>query len=466
MKAGVRWSLTALLLVGAWLFFWLWHPEWMSFQEQNQLFLWTTDYLLQRISVAGGLADWLGEFVVQFFYVEWLGALLMALLMVLMQQAGLMALNPHPTNHKSQPSNLNSQISNLLSFLLPLFFLWLLGDENVLVALPVAVVLVLAAVTLMRRTRWYWWLAIVPALWWAVGGPWTTYYRTPQQGPELAGWNKDKWELLKQDYLIRHERWDDVVERAKEHVVQTSFWSNSVNLALAMTGQLADRQFDFWQSGEDALLMPRVRDNVSNLPTMEAFWRLGMVNSSLRYASDIQESILNARKSGRLEQRIVECMIVNGRDTIAHKHLQLLKKSLFYRPWAERMESEELRVKSEELRVKSEELRVKSEELNEKRQLRYKENFLFSQPEIDKMLGILFQGNTQNKMALEYFLGQLLLKGDAQTFMQGLQWAQQYGGYRVMPMVYQDAVQCIQSPSLGDSPYGKYIKRMMGGRRP
>ena len=112
--------------------------------------------------------------------------------------------------------------------------------------------------------------------------------------------------------------------------------------------------------------------------------------------------------------------------------------------------------------MESEELRVRSEELSEKRQLRYKENFLFSQPEIDKMLAILFQGNTQNKMALEYFLGQLLLKGDAQTFMQGLQWAQQYGGYRVMPMVYQDAVQCIQSPPLGDSPYAKYVKRMMG----
>mgnify|MGYP007069936148 CR=1 FL=1 len=440
MKAGVRWSLTALLLVGAWLFFWLWHPEWMSFQEQNQLFLWTTDYLLQRISVAGGLADWLGEFVVQFFYVEWLGALLMALLLVLMQRASLMALTLHPSLF---PYN-----SSLITLVFPLFFLWLLGDENVLVALPVAVVLVLAAVALMRRTRWYWWLAIVPALWWAVGGPWTTYYRTPQQGPELAGWNKDKWELLKQDYLIRHERWDDVVERAKEHVVQTSFWSNSVNLALAMTGQLADRQFDFWQSGEDALLMPMVRDNISNLPTMEAFWHLGMVNSALRYASDLQESILNARKSGRLEQRIVECLLVNGNDTIAHKHMQLLKKSLFYRSWA-----------------KSLECRLDSGELSEKRQLRYKENFLYSYPEIDKMLGLLFRNNTQNKMALEYFLGQLLLKGDAQTFMQALPWAQQYGGYSVMPMTYQDAVSCMRSRQVPDTPYGRYVKRMMGGQQ-
>ena len=424
----------ALLGIGVFLFWWLWHPEALSFQEQNQLFLWTGDYFWQRVSVAGGLADWLGEFVVQFFYVEWFGALLMAMLFVLMQQMGRMTF----TSNHSHLSILHSS----LSLLPPLFFLWLMGDENVLVSLPVAFTLLLAAVVLLRRVRFWWWLPVVAVLYWSVGTQWNTYYRIPQHGPVLEGWNAEKWELLKQDYLIRNGRWDELLQRAAEHEVHTSFWSNSVNLALAMQGQLADRQFDFWQSGEDALLMPMVRDNISNLPTMEAFWHLGMVNSALRYASDLQESILNARKSGRLEKRIVECLLVNGNDTIARKHLALLKKSLFYSSWA---------------------FRVEIGDWKEKCQLRYKENFLYSYPEIDKMLGILFQNNTKNKMALEYFLGQLLLKGDAQTFMQALPWAQQYGGYRVMPMVYQDAVSCMQSRSVPDTPYGKYIKRKMGG---
>ena len=432
-------GLSVLLGVGVFLFWWLWHPEAMSFQEQNQLFLWTEDYLSERLSTSGGLADWLGEFIVQFFYVEWLGALLMALLFVLMQRLAFFILH-----------------SSFFTFLPPLFFLWLMGDENVLVSLPVAFTLLLAAIVLIRRTRWYWWLPIVVSLWWAVGTSWTTYYRIPQQGPELSGWNSEKWELLKQDYLIRHERWDDIIERAKTHEVQTPFWSNSVNLALAMKGQLADKMFDYWQSGEDALLMPMVRDNVSNLPTAEAFWRLGMVNSTQRYMSDIQESILNARKSGRCEQRIVECMIVNGKYELARKHLQLLKKSLFYSSWAEEAES-----------YLGDEVRINAHPVwGRLRQLRYKQNFLYSYREMDKMLGILFQGNQQNKMALEYFLGQLLLKGDAQTFMQALPWAQQYGGYRVMPMVYQDAVGCMQSRSVPDTPYGKYVKRKLGGQQP
>ena len=437
-------AVAGLLGLVVFLFFWLLHPEWMSFQEQNQLFLWTGDYLWQRLTVAGGLADWMGEFVVQFFRVEWLGAALMGVLFVLMQQAGRKALAL--TAHRSL---ITHHFSLLVSILLPLFFLWLLGDENVLVALPVAVTLVLGAVALMRRTRWWWWLLIVPATAWAVGGPWTTYYRIPQHGPDLSGWNSEKWELLRQDYLIRNERWGDLLQRAKEHEVKTPFWSNSVNLALAMTGGLADHQFDYWQSGEDALLMPMMRDNVSNLPTMEAFWRLGMVNSAQRYASDLQESILNARKSGRLEQRIIECMLVNGRYDLARKHLALLKKSLFYRSWAEQTEQ-----------LLGNEAAIQAHPLyGQLRRLRYKENFLYNYTEIDKMLAILFQGNKQNKMALEYFLGQLLLKGDAQTFVQALPWAQQHGGYQVMPMVYQDAVQCMQSRQLPDTPYGQYVKR-------
>ena len=450
----------ALLGIGVFLFWWLWHPEALSFQEQNQLFLWTGDYLWQRLGVAGGLADWLGEFVVQFFYVEWLGALVMAVLFVLMMQMGRMIFAR--TGQGKEPSFLRSLLSLLFSFAPPLFFLWLMGDENVLVALPVAFTLLLAAVALLRRVRFWWWLPIVAALYWSVGTQWTTYYRIPQHGPVLEGWNAEKWELLKQDYLIRHERWDELLQRAAKREVQTPFWSNSVNLALAMKGQLADRQFDFWQSGEDALLMPMVRDNISNLPTMEAFWHLGMVNSALRYASDLQESILNARKSGRLEQRIVECLLVNGNDTIAHKHLQLLKKSLFYRSWAKNLE---LAIALDSGAVANATLHTLPSTLKEKRQLRYKENFLYSYLEIDKMLGLLFQNNTQNKMALEYFLGQLLLKGDAQTFMQALPWAQQYGGYSVMPMTYQDAVSCMRSRQVPDTPYGRYIKRKMGGQQ-
>lgn len=100
------------------------------------------------------------------------------------------------------------------------------------------------------------------------------------------------------------------------------------------------------------------------------------------------------------------------------------------------------------------------------RQLRYKENFLYSYEEIDKMFGLLLMNNTENKMALDYFLAQLLLKGDIKGFQQYLGLAQQHGGYREMPLGYQDVVRCIQMQgNVPGSPFANYVKLKMAERR-
>ena len=198
--------------------------------------------------------------------------------------------------------------------------------------------------------------------------------------------------------------------------------------------------------------MPRTRDLTSMLPSAEAFWRLGMVNSAQRYVFDTQESILNGRKSGRCTKRIAECMIVNGHYKAAAKQLNLLKKSLFYRSWAEDVELNDEWVQAHPVYGKL-------------RKLRYKDNFLYSYEEIDKMFGLLFMNNQQNKMALDYFMAQMLLTGNVQGFQQYMGMVQQYGGYRMMPLGYQDALQCIKMQGrVPDSPYAKYVQQMMGRR--
>jgi hypothetical protein len=283
-----------------------------------------------------------------------------------------------------------------------------------------------------------------------------SYYRIPLQYPQWSGYDKDMYELIRMDYLVRHERWDEIVKRAGAYQVKTPFWSNCVNLALSQKRLLADRMFDFYQSGEDALVMPRTRDLTSMLPSAEAFWRLGMVNSAQRYMFDTQESILNGKKSGRCTKRIAECMIVNGHYQTAKKQLDILKKSLFYSDWAKEMEA-----------MIEAEIGVDAHPVYGKlRKMRYKNDFLYSYDEIDKMFGLLLMNNTDNKMALDYFLAQMLLNGNVQGFQQYLGAAQQYGGYRQMPLGYQDAMMCIQKQgNLPGSAYGNYVKRMMAGRR-
>ena len=492
MKIGMTkyWNigLSMLVGIGMFLFWYVAYPHALSYQEQYQLFLWTWDYLVERLSLPGGFADWVGEFIVQFYYVEWLGALLLALLFVALQRLTARLLPK----------------SWLLLSLAPVALLWwLMGDINVLLSLLVAVVLslALACVRVRRSCSWadvlilpvaYW--LIGPVVWlyavirvlqfgwkhrWSAGWlfalqlmayawllpQWPlqmamtglTYYRIPLHYPQWNGYDKDMYELIRLDYLVRNERWDDIVKRAGEYQVKTPFWSNCVNLALAEKRLLADRMFDFYQSGEDALVMPRVRDLTSMLPSAEAFWQLGMVNSAQRYMFDTQESILNGRKSGRCTKRIAECMLVNGHYQTAAKQIALLKKSLFYRDWA-----------SEAEQMLGDEAKINAHPIYSKlRRLRYKEDFLYSYDEMDKMLGLLFQNNPENKMALDYFMGQMLLKGNVQGFVQFMGWVQQYGGYRQMPLGYQDAMRCIQSQGkVQGSSYANYVKRMTERRHP
>ena len=136
--------------------------------------------------------------------------------------------------------------------------------------------------------------------------------------------------------------------------------------------------------------------------------------------------------------------------------LLLLKKSLFYRFWAKEAEA-----------MMKDEATINAHPIYGKlRQLRYKDNFLYNYDEIDKMFGLLFMNNQENKMALDYFMAQMLLKGNMQGFQQYLGLAQQYGGYRQMPLGYQDAMRCIQMQgNVQGSPYANYVKRMMAERR-
>ena len=525
------WKLGISLLFGLMVFFFWWqcYPHALSYQEQYQLFPWTTDYFMQNLCVPGGLSAWLGEFIVQFYYIPWLGALLLAALFVLLQRLIWWNMGS------------GRQQWYLFSFIPPLLLLWMMGDESVLLSYPVALCLTLAAALLIPCQKTtigghIFDAVFLPVLYWAVGpvvwlyvalriirsgwkSLWTivwlallimaayhwllsqwsltsvltgiVYYRIPEKGcmlmwllpvvivllvmlprklnhrllwvaetviVALVAWlsvtqnyDREKYELIYQDYLVRNERWDDIIDRATKYQVQTPFSSVCVNLALAQCRQLADRQFDFWQSGPDALIMPRQRDLTSMLPSAETFWRLGMVNSAQRYMFDTQESILNARKSGRCTKRIVECMIVNGQYKTAAKHIDLLKKSLFYSQWAHEAET----YLGDEAKINAHPVWGKI------RQLRFKDDFLYSYPELDKIFYMLFSNNTDNKMALDYMLAQMLLNGNVPIFMQNLQLAQRYGGYSSMPLVYQDVVQCAQNGgAVEGSSYMNFFNRM------
>ena len=118
---------TLLFGVAVLLFFGLAYPHHLHYQEQFQLFLFDSTYVWEIVRLPGGVADLLGRFCTQFFLFAWVGALIIALLLSLVQLLTL-------------------RLANYgwlygLSFV-PSFLLWLfLLDENALLGAVWAVLL-------------------------------------------------------------------------------------------------------------------------------------------------------------------------------------------------------------------------------------------------------------------------------------------------------------------------------------
>ena len=391
--------------------FWMWgFPQGLNYQEQNQLFLWTGGYLVERLSVSGGLADWLSEFLVQFFRTRWLGAAILAMLLTSLQIA--------IWNAGNRKDGLFC-----ISFIPSLLLLVHMGNMDVLISFPVALLL---AVLLCRpfakaglHKLWaaplaFWLigpLALLPVLYSlavkrtlrelllcayyllsvfliyrlflmqytprdAMFG--INYFRIVETLPALqiiipaatlacillikwrgsfkhvnvveavlllalAGgcafgvsksYDRDSWELLAYDMLERDGRYAEILGRAEKYQPQNAISATYVNMALVMEGR-TDDLWNFYQCGVHGLVMPSVRDNLSDIASCDILWMCAMNNISLQYAFDLQESIQNGRKSGRFTSRIAECHIVNGHYGLALRYLDKLTHTVFYRKWAE-----------------------------------------------------------------------------------------------------------------------------------
>ena len=219
------------------------------------------------------------------------------------------------------------------------------------------------------------------------------------------------YELIDYDYLVRTHQWQRIIEKAEKHQASSPMSVSCVNLALAMQGQLCDRLFEFYQNGAEGLFPTFTRDMTSPLPTAEAFYQLGMVNDAERYTFEAQEAIPNYRKSGRLTRRIAQCEIINGNYAVAAKYLRMLENSLFYRQWAksqERFLYNSAAVKADPEYGRLCDIRIKHHD------------YLFSDQEMDQMLGLLLVDNKKydNRMAYEYLIAYELLQRDLDRFMQ------------------------------------------------
>ena len=222
------------------------------------------------------------------------------------------------------------------------------------------------------------------------------------------GYDQKKYELIEYDHMVRVQDWDGIICKAEKQMPDLPMSVSATNLALGMTNQLGDRAFDFYQRGTEGLLPKFERNFATTQLTGEIYFWLGLVNTAQRFAFEAMEAIPNYNKSARVVKRLAETNLINGQYDVARKYLQMLEKTVFYRPWALRT-----------MALLGNEKAINAHPLyGTLRQCRLHEDFLFSDRELDKICGQLFMHNPQNQMAAQYLLMVPLLDRDVPKFMQ------------------------------------------------
>lgn len=216
-----------------------------------------------------------------------------------------------------------------------------------------------------------------------------------------------KTEVMEYDYLVRCQNWSAILAKADKKSPDLPMTVCATNLALGMSGQLGERLFDYYQNGMQGLVPLFERNFASILLTGEVYWQLGLVNNAQQFAFEAMEAIPNYAKSCRAVKRLAETNLVNGEYAVARKYLQMLQKTLAYHQWAERT-----------LPLLGNEKAINEHPVyGRMRQMRLKDDFLFSERELDKIFGQLVMHNQRNGLALQYLLAAPLLNRDVNTFM-------------------------------------------------
>ena len=364
-----RWMLTTVFAVAVFCFWMFELPFLMAARERVQLFLWNSDYLMERLAVPGGLAQYLGEFIVQFFVKNVYGALWYAVLLVAVQLLTWQLM-------RSKQRTAKSSWVYLLSFI-PSVILWYLACNPKIPMTPiVAVLLTLVLMNLLPKHQkacriaafalipiGYWLLGpamvllalyllftrgsnvmlriapLILLVFCVVGSSWLTPYPLKQiaRGVDYY-WEKETmgtFEEMEYDMLMRQQRWDEMIE--KYH--QKGSESLSVNNAVLIV-MWQQKRIDQQEVMRRINLDQRALKNIPSAFLMsEVCMPLGMTNMSQRAAFEAMEAIPNYNKSARALQQLVQTNMITGNPKVALKYLSLLEQTTFYRGWARKMKN-------------------------------------------------------------------------------------------------------------------------------
>jgi len=199
--------ITTLIPAGIFIFYAFFYNNHLHFEEQFSLFLFSSNYLIEKLILPGGFAGYLGEFFTQFYYISLVGPLVVALLiysLILNLRRISMAVS-------------SERIFHILSYTPAIFAGMMLSNE--FYPLSVVTGFLLAMIAAMfyvrvkqKRRRFVTGIVLIPSVYWLAGGSFLslllimlvfelfTGRRAGKSGPESSERYASRWQMI--SYLL------------------------------------------------------------------------------------------------------------------------------------------------------------------------------------------------------------------------------------------------------------------------
>lgn len=375
------WKPTVLAILSAMVFCW-WlflYPYIPVVREISQLFLWTGDYFTERIVIPGGMAQYLGEMISQFFINPINGAIAYTIIFIVAQLLSNQWL-------KRLFPSLKAAYQFMLSLALPAVLWRLAMVPQIPLTMTVAIIMVMSVGSLVmmisqkppiRKRLWvlmlitpvmYWlagpaavlliicsirWIPLTATLFAAclIGSSYLTPYPLRQvavgidyfAGDNRVGMQMSTYEEMECDMLMRQGEWQQII-RKFQHPESPAVHS-AVLLAYHKTGEMGRMELmnnlvnnpQSVFSSNDMQFVVNFGSVSSAFIVSDMAMQFNWTNISQRVAFDAMEYIPNYNKSGRALKRLVETNIISGHYDVARKYIDILEKTTFYRKWAQSM---------------------------------------------------------------------------------------------------------------------------------
>ena len=374
----------ALWAIACWCFFQFWYPYHFFFQEQNQLFLWSWDYISTYFH-NGGLSLLAGDFLTQFYYYLYIGATILTLCLLVI---GILLYS----------SLRNFRITRIVALTLAVVVMTFIAvchfSTSYRLSSTIAVMgwtLMLWLVSLMKDWKKRLILLALALL------PTYLFFGLPEvkklQAPDL---------ILEKDFAADCEYYFGNYNKVIQMVEGEDRWTDQMlffyNLSQAQRGELPDHLLKFTSNylgtfekiGPDTPML-----TIRNMN--ELYWALGDMTFTER-AAMMTNVFSHDNRNVRMMRRLAECNIVSGDSLAAEKYLRILDKTLVYSKWAKNIRKNGQQIYREKMQM-----------VNRHDTITISDNAHF-------LMMQLLDANPENTIALDYILCSNLLLKDIMNF--------------------------------------------------